>query len=151
MVASLGLERKNPLPVGRYWVFRIGPDQIVAFDAWIAKHRKAKNLRVVSSELDQSGPVAQMTAFIVFEVLTPDAVLWEGPGLPDRSPAHVTSSDDVIQAPKVLEPEDQIAQTARDAAAVVTRGAENLPTLMFIAGILYLLMQQRSSHHEVYD
>jgi hypothetical protein len=136
--ASLGLERKNPLPKGRYWVFRIGPKDIVAFDAWLAKYRKAKALRVVSSELDQGETTAEMTAFIVWEVLRPDEVVWEGPGLPDRSPPHVTSAEDVISAPKILEPAEQMAE----AAAKVTRAGENLPTLLFFAAIVYLLMNR---------
>src|SRR5688572_8570047 len=105
--ASLGLERENPLPAGRYWVFRIGEFQIAKFDEWLARHRKQKLLRVVSSELDQNEPV---TAFVVFEVLHDGAVRWEGPGLPDRSPEHVTSSEDVINAPKVLEPAERLEE-----------------------------------------
>jgi hypothetical protein len=147
--ASLGLERENPLPAGRYWVFRIGEFQIAKFDEWLARHRKLGVLRVVSSELDQEAE--PVTAFVVFEVLFDGAARWEGPGLPDRSPEHVTSSEDVINAPKTLEPAEQIEEAGKAAANAVRRGAETIPLLLFAAGVLYLLSQRKNQSHAVYD
>ncbi len=144
MAASLGLERQNPLPAGRYWVFRIGEFQIAKFDEWLARFRNQKVLRVLSSELDQeSEPV---TAFILFEVLFDGTVRWEGPGLPDRAAEHVTSSSDVIQAPVVLEPAERLDEAAKGAARAVTRGAETLPLLLFAAAIIYLLTTNKEEN-----
>ncbi len=148
MAASLGLERENPLPAGRYWVFRIGEFQIAKFDEWLARFGKQKVLRVLASELDQeSEPV---TAFVLFEVLFDGTVRWEGPGLPDRAAPHVESSSDVIQAPVVLEPAERIEEAGKEAARAVTRGAETLPLLLFAAAIIYLLTQKKEDSDAVH-
>jgi len=130
MTASLGLERRNPLPKGRYWVFRLGVNDINRFDAWLRAWTLPKFLRVVSTELDvDADPI---TEFVVFEVLVDGAVVWEGPGLPDRSPPNVTSAQDVIQAPNIDAGLDQLRKT-------LTAGGEAIPTLLFLAGAIYLL------------
>jgi hypothetical protein len=149
--ASLGLEHENPLPAGRYWVFRLGEFQIAKFDEWLARHRKQKVLQVLSSELDQEAE--PVTAFVVFEVLFDGAVRWEGPGLPDRSPDHVTSSEDVINAPKVLEPAEQLEEAGKGVARAVARGAETIPLLLFAAGVIYLLTRNSKGTEadELYD
>ena len=135
MAASLGLERKNPLPKGRYWVFRMGPD-IGRFDAWLRAWTLPKFLRVVSTELDiDADPV---TEFVVFEVLVDGAVVWEGPGLPDRSPPNVTSAKDVIQAPEV----DSGLETLTNA---LESGGETIPLLLFGLGVWYLLTKDSRS------
>ena len=147
--ASLGLERRNPLPAGRYWVFRVGARQIVDFDAWLKKNRPI--VRLVATDLDTGGGEPQ-NSFNVFEVLRDDEVMWEGPGLPDRSPPHVTSRQDVEKAPVVLEPAEQVTEAGRKVAAAVTRGAETIPLLLLAAGVLYLLSTtKRGSDDYVYD
>ena len=148
--ASLGLERRNPLPKGRYWVFRVGARQIVDFDAWPKKNRPL--VKLVATDLDTS--IEPQNSFNVFEVLVDNEVVWEGPGLPDRSPPNVTSRQDVEKAPVVLEPAEQIEEAARKAAGAVTRGAETLSLLLFAAGIAYLLSTTKRGSHErseVYD
>lgn len=135
--ASLGLERRNPLPAGRYWVFRIGARAIVDFDAWLTKNRA--NVKLRNHELDPSAE--PQTSFNVFEVLQSGVTMWEGPGLPDRSPPHVTSSQDVQSGPVVLD----LPERARQAAEAATRGAESIPTLLFFFGALWLLSQGNDS------
>lgn len=151
LAASLGLERKNPLPKGRYWVFRVGARQIVDFDAWLKKNRPL--VKLVATDLDTQGAEPQ-NSFNVFEVAVDNEVVWEGPGLPDRSPPHVTSRQDVENAPVVLEPAEQVTEAGRKVADAVTRGAESFTLLLFAAGILYLLSTTKASRHEsaeVYD
>lgn len=132
MAASLGLERKNPLPKGRYWVFRMGED-IGAFDAWLRAWTIPKFLRVVSTELDvDADPV---TEFVVFEVLQDNVVVWVGPGLPDRSPPNVTSAKDVIQAPDIDSGLEQLSKALEQ---------DSVPLLIFAAGVLYLLTKGKS-------
>lgn len=140
MPASLGLERRNPLPTGRYWVFRLGAEQIRDFDKWLDVHRRMKALRVVASELDQdSDPV---TSFVVFEVLMPQTVVWQGPGLPDRSPPHVTSAQDVIQAPNVKSGSERLQDAFDSAGKSLTRGLETVPLLLFAAAVIYLMTKK---------
>lgn len=139
MPASLGLERRNPLPTGRYWVFRLGAEAIRDFDQWLAVHRRMKALRVVASELDQdANPI---TSFVVFEVLQPNVVVWQGPGLPDRAPPHVTSAQDVIQAPNVKSGSERLQDAFDEAGKSLTRGLETVPLLLFAAAVIYLLQK----------
>jgi len=150
--ASLGLERKNPLPVGRYWVFRTGLVDIEAFDKWLATHRKMQVLKVVASDFDPGGPFLNThppTAFVVFQVLAPNAVVWQGPGLPDRAPPHVTNRQDVEQAPIILDSAERLENAAQRAASAVTRGGETFTLLLFAAAVLYLL-SQKGSHHAMH-
>lgn len=146
--ASLGFERRNPLPVGRYWVFRLGQQQIADFDQWLSVFRRMKALRVVASELDQDAD--PVTSFVVWEVLLPNTVVWQGPGLPDKSPPHVTSAQDVIQAPTVPGPGERIDEALRDAGRSLLRGLETGPGLLLAAGVLYLMLRspRRNSERE---
>jgi hypothetical protein len=148
--ASLGLERRNPLPKGRYWVFRVGARQIVDFDDWLRRNRPL--VRLVATDLDpgERGDVPQ-NSFNVFEVLRDGEVTWEGPGLPDRSPPHVTSRQDVERAPVILDAPERVRQGIEDAANAVKRGAETIPLLLFLAGVAYLLTQKERGSREVYD
>jgi hypothetical protein len=139
---SLGFERRNPLPKGRYWVFRIGPKQIVEFDAWLTKWRKQKALAVRSSDLDAGQTTATMTAFIVFEVLVDDTVVWDQFGLPDRAPGHVTSRADV-ERPEEPEPLDKLADAARRTTDSLSMGIEGVPGFLLAAGLIYLFATQR--------
>lgn len=150
MAASFGFERRNPLPVGRYWVFRLGQQQIADFDQWLNVFRRMKALRVVASELDQeSDPV---TSFVVWEVLIPDVVVWQGPGLPDKSPPHVTSSQDVVQAPNVKSGAERLQDAADAAGRSLTRGLETVPMLLFAAGVIYLMTRpSRRNDEREYD
>lgn len=143
--ASFGFERRNPLPVGRYWTMRIGQKQIEDFDAWLATHRRLKALRVVASDFDPGGPFLKTnppTAFVVWEVLVPRAVVWQGPGLPDKSPPHVTSREDVEKGPVILEPAERAAEAAREAVSAVTRGGETFTVLLFVVAVAYLLSKK---------
>jgi len=144
MAASLGLERRNPLPAGRYWTMRIGQKQIEAFDAWLSKWRSVKALRVLASDFDPAGPfnTQPATAFVLFEVLTPQIVVWEGPGLPDKAPLNVTSRDDVEHGPVILEPAERVEEAAKAAAGAVTRGSETFTVLLFVAAVVFLLSKK---------
>lgn len=140
--ASFGFERRNPLPVGRYWTMRQGAEDIAAFDVWLSVHRKMKALRVVASDFDKGGPFLKTnppSAFVVFEVLVPNVVVWQGPGLPDKSPPHVTSRSDVEKGPVILEPAERAADAV---ASAVTRGSESFTTLLFVAAVVFLLAKK---------
>lgn len=148
--ASFGFERRNPLPVGRYWYFatnsRVHPRNVEEFDEWIAMHRSSGALRVEASEFDPGGGLLDLdpaTSFTVFRVLQPNIVHWDNPGLPDRAPEHVTSAQDVVKAPTILEPAEQAAEAVEKARKkveeTVTRGGETLSLLLFAAAVLYLI------------
>lgn len=138
--ATFGFERRNPLPSGRYWTMRIGQKQIENFDAWLAKWRRVGALKVLASDLEEAGPFANQpaTAFVLWEIVTPGVVVWEGPGLPDKAPPHVASRDDVEKGPVILEP----AERLEDAAKAVTRGSESFGVLVFVVAVLFLLSKK---------
>jgi hypothetical protein len=134
---SLGLERRNPLPKGRYWVFRIGARQITDFDAWLTKWRKQKALGVRTADLDPGTSSRPQTAFILFEVFVDDVVVWDQFGLPDRAPGHVTSRSDV-ETPEPPDPLDQLADAATRGRESLAANLAGLPGWLLVGGLLYL-------------
>lgn len=142
----MAIERRNPLPVGRYWVDIVEPKTggvLLKFDAWLA--RNSSKVKVVKREqkgttlwsLDTSG---KRYDWVLFDVLSP--VEWprtSGFGLPTivQSPtaptaAPVTSSADTVQRP----PEPTIS-------SVFEGFAGDVKTVALIALGLYFLMNQR--------
>lgn len=112
----MALERRNPLPEGRYWIMLIGNFQIEKFDEWLKRHKDL--VGVVSSELDPGGTTffgpskpEPPTQFVVFDVDFDDVVRWEGPGFPNivRAGEDVTSRQDVEDVPIVDDPTTTLA------------------------------------------
>lgn len=90
----MALERRNPLPVGRYWVDVFEPEW-QRFDSWLKLN--AHFVKVHADELhDDEDPERR---WILFEVLTPMLVGWLGPGLPTIADKSIQSSDDTVQKP----------------------------------------------------
>lgn len=96
MAEQFRLERKNPLPIGRYWV-DVFEKQFAAFDAWLEKNRDKTD--VITQENFEGGglPFDRKNDFpprrwYLFEVLEP--VRWEGPGLPTIATPNVKNSQD---------------------------------------------------------
>lgn len=85
------IERRNPLPAGRYWVDVFDPD-IAAWTAW--RTRNGQNVKVEETEHFEGDPSRD---FIIFKVLAP--VPWEGPGLPTIAEPSVQTSSDTGQRP----------------------------------------------------
>lgn len=83
------LERRNPLPPGRYWIDLFEKDS----PAWLA-WRARNNVKIEVTEHFSSDPVRD---FIIFRVDAP--VPWEGPGFPTIAPASVQSSSDTLDRP----------------------------------------------------
>lgn len=155
--ASFGFERRNPLPVGRYWYFatnsRLHPTNVEDFDEWLSMHRASGALRVEASEFDKGGGLLDTdppTSFTVFRVLQPNIVHWDNPGLPDRAPEHVTSAQDVVSAPTVLEPAERLEEAVKKTKETLLRGNETLTLLLFGAAVLYLLTTN-GKRHALYD
>lgn len=88
------IERRNPLPVGKYWVDVFRKD-LSAFEAWGRKN--SVKLKVRTIEHFPNDDDALTRDWILFDVLAP--VPWEGPGLPTIADASVTSSSDTADRP----------------------------------------------------
>lgn len=107
----MALERRNPLPVARYWV-DVSPAEQPAFNAWVASSGGAVAVRTTSQYSDG-------WTWFLFDVVSP--VPWNGPGFPTIATADVKSPADVITSPPVSTPslEDTITTVARTAAVGV--------------------------------
>lgn len=101
------LERRNPLPAGRYWQ-DIFSQQFSAFDDWLARNRdtldllKEEYFAPTGIEIlkDPSDPTKvggrdlgqAERKWVLFEIIEPTK--WEGPGLPTIADDGVNSSTD---------------------------------------------------------
>ena len=138
------IERKSPLPVGRYWVDIIDRrGEVLEFDAWVKRGVSAGKLALINREqkgtttwsLDYSGV---RYTFYLFDVLEP--VEWpknKGWGYPTiaRSEAHpeaprIETADDTGVRPRVPSPIETITSFLGDAK-----------TLAFVALGIYLYSQ----------
>lgn len=111
-VISLGLrgvgvgaiERRNPLPVGRYWV-DVFTSKEAAFQNWLRAHKA--EVQVISAETFEPIDDYEGRVWRLFKTTAP--VPWEGPGLPTIAGPDVNSSADTAQRPpKEKDPLDTI-------------------------------------------
>lgn len=85
------LERRNPLPAGRYWkdIFEADAE---AFRAWLKDH--GDTVKVRTTETITGEPSRD---WYLFEVTAP--TMWDGPGYPDVATTAVQTSADTVQRP----------------------------------------------------
>lgn len=117
------IERKNPLPPGKYWVDVFEPQEI-AFQDWLRRNKA--NVAVTSTEsFDPTGDYAARV-WRLFEVNAP--VTWEGPGFPTIAGANVKSSADTSDRPA---PEKDPLDKLSDYGTNVEKTAK---TILWVAG-----------------
>lgn len=92
------LERRNPLPIGRYAVTLVGKLQMERFADWRNLNKEFVSIRNASLDADTE------TEFVVFEVDTDFVVRWQGPGFPDRVSDDVETFQDFEQSPHTPDP-----------------------------------------------
>lgn len=98
----MAIERRNPLPVGLYWVDVFQPDW-ERFNSWLAKWSAETN--VVRSEQFSSNEGGPAREWVLFEVLVPDTVQWlKGLGFPTIAGDRELTSDDTVQKPPPEQP-----------------------------------------------
>lgn len=96
------LERKNPLPVGRYWV-DVPEDDLQAFQLWLSARPTQVHVNGTAERTSNGGPFGifegwgPKTYWYDFQVISP--VPWFGPGTPTIADASITSVDDTVQRP----------------------------------------------------
>lgn len=106
------LERRSPLPVGRYWV-DVPRDRFEAFNRWLSMHATAVKVQATEARTDPMdepfgpGEIPPVTWFL-FRVLQP--VAWEGPGFPSIATDDVHSAEDTADRP---DPEPDVAERFR--------------------------------------
>jgi hypothetical protein len=94
------LERRNPIPAGRYWMDATGDPAIDKLDAWLVAH--TDTVRVVTSEFDRgsAGPFSNPTPvqFVIFQVSAPTRS--DGlPSYPNIATPDIQTSADTVQRP----------------------------------------------------
>jgi len=94
--ATGALERRNPLPPGRYWV-DVFQSKATAFNAWLARQKDSVRVETTESYPGDLDRAYESRDWVLFRVLAP--VPWEGPGLPTVADAGVRTSDDTVQKP----------------------------------------------------
>jgi hypothetical protein len=119
------LERKNPLPIGRYWV-DVPDADLSKFQQWIAE--RPSQVHVGSTkriETDNSGwqmwwpDAEQAVTWYLFTVLSP--VPWFGPGYPTIADANIQTADDTVQKPP---PQPSMIDQLLGASGQLTAGAK---------------------------
>ncbi len=94
------LERRNPIPLGRYWIDAVGDTAIDKLDAWLVAHKDS--VRLITSEFDkgEAGAFTNPTPvqFVIFDLLqaTPSNGL---PSYPNVATRDVQSLADTVQRP----------------------------------------------------
>jgi hypothetical protein len=112
VIQTGAIERRNPLPVGKYWVDvfeKDGPN----FEHWVTKNKGSVFIR--ATEHFDSDPVRN---WYRFETTAP--VLWEGPGLPTiLEPGVTTSSDTAVRPDPPASAVDQAQSLLEGGASAV--------------------------------
>lgn len=107
------LERRNPLPEGRYSIMVIGPADIAAFNEWLVLSRHSVNVEVTEPIAPTSLESAlNVKEFVIFNVTEP--VIFESKrfGFPDKAGPEIKSSADTVQAPDLPSSDETTADIA---------------------------------------
>jgi hypothetical protein len=86
----MAIERRNPLPPGRYWVDTFEPKR-TDFRVWLDKNAEYVHVENRKEYLDPPG------TWYLFSVSEP--VHWDGPGLPTIATEEIQSHEDTAQKP----------------------------------------------------
>jgi len=95
----VALERRRPLPAGRYWL-DVFPKNAIAWGAWSEAMTKMGSATVEVTQHFEAVDGAPAHDFVIFSTSSPN-VAWEAAGLPSPTiaPATVTTSDDTVDKP----------------------------------------------------
>jgi len=92
------LERRNPIPPGRYWIDVVGKENIADFGAWILEMQGAVRL-VTSQEETEADPPTLWALFEVPEGRSP-FIDQQKFGFPTTAPEGVSSREDTEVGPE---------------------------------------------------
>lgn len=123
------LERRNPLPIGRYWQEVVElpdkPDARAKFANWLSRNKTSVHAESTEDHSDEDPP----GVFYVIVVTAP--TIWEGPGYPTIASTTVKSRDDVVRKP---DPTPSVADQVSGIADKTTEGiASGLKVVAVIA------------------
>lgn len=137
----MAMERRNPLPVGRYWHDVVAlpskPAARADFADWLSRNTATVHVEVTTDHPDDEPP----SSFYIFAVSQPTA--WEGPGYPTIAPASIKSQTDTVQRPAPSPSiADQVEQITKSAGEGVVTGLKVIAVLGGIALVVWLLTKK---------
>ncbi len=131
----MALERRRPLPAGRYWL-DVFPKNAIQWQTWSEAMTKMGRAKVETTEHYPSVDGAPEHDFVIFSVSSPN-VAWEAAGLPSPTiaDANVTTSDDTATKPP---PEPSALEQLGKTAEGLTTGlkvAVGVVVVVSVAGL----------------
>lgn len=100
------IERKRPLPIGRYWV-DVSARNRIAWDAWVKFNGEAQRAHGEVAQHFEAADGAESRDFYIFNTTEP--TVWPDAELgfaPNVAGPEIKSYEDVIQKPPPAEPLD---------------------------------------------
>jgi hypothetical protein len=128
----MAMQRKNPLPPGRYWIF-IQKQSLDIFELWLKK-----NADVVTVEKrEDSGGMRPFLnpneSYFIFNVK--EASIWpRGVGFPNIADAETKQASDVVQRP----PPPTVADVVKDIEKTAAEAASDMMIAAIIVGLILL-------------
>jgi hypothetical protein len=136
----MALERRRPLPVGRYWA-DIFPQNRAAWQAWLATQTSAGHARLETTSHDNGTGGAPEHDWVLWttsdETVWPDDIMGFAPNV---AGADVTQSSDTAQRPP---PEDTDQSAMSTLRAAVMSGAMILGGAIVVGFGLVALSRHR--------
>jgi hypothetical protein len=129
---TMAQERRNPLPIGQYWVDVFAKDE-EAFNAWLFRHKDAVSVLRSESHPETDPPWNWM----LFDVTSP--VRWDGPGFPTISKGE-TGSSDTAQRPEAPLPIDEQLENAVESASASLNAGLTIAGLGLAGFVLWKLL-----------
>jgi hypothetical protein len=115
----MAIERRNPLPVGKYWVDVFEP-HIPDFRMWLDKHEDSIKIEKQENFPFADGPYPPHNWYL-FSVLSETP--WEGPGFPDIATEERESKDTADRGPAEKSGLESIEETVEKAGNFLIIGA----------------------------
>ncbi len=124
------IERRDPIPAGRYWVDLVGKEAGISFDIW---RRMYPSISVEETEGDTT--VDPFQAFVIFTLSKPTERWSKTPGLgyPNTAGPEIHSKADAYRVPVVENPLDALVSMLQQPGTLIVLGI-----------VLYLATQKRS-------
>lgn len=123
-----GLERRTPLPVGRYWL-DVPESKTSDFNGYLAASIERVKVEVTEGEGEHG-------TFYIFRVLSPVPWFATNFGFPNTAGPEVKSRADTVQAPDL--PKDGLDQVS-DALDSVGNAGKVIVSVALVAGGVFLL------------
>lgn len=125
----MAIERRDPVPPGRYWVF-LKPGEIPAWQSWSREHG------VLTRLTERMGDEGH---HVVFDVVRPTP--WIGFGLPTiAEPGSLPTTQQIIQAPA---PEPGLAERLERGFSGAASDAKNLVFAGVLGWIIWNVLKRR--------